>query len=95
MSGLGSRQPLRRLRPRPFKAAAGCRENRHGTCYHRRACELSFNASREQSTTIDPRFYQVTERRRSERGVLLSANWSFGRSPKERDRDENDQSGDA
>ena len=47
-----------------------------------------FNASREQTTTIDPLFYQVTERRRVERGVLLSATWTFGKPPKVHDRDE-------
>ena len=47
-----------------------------------------FNASREQTTTIDPRFYQVTQRQRVERGVLLSATWTFGKPPKEGDREE-------
>ncbi|MDB4882150.1 MAG: hypothetical protein JWL95_916 [Gemmatimonadetes bacterium] len=51
-----------------------------------------FNNSHEQSTTIDPRFYQVSDRRRADRGLLLSANWSFGKSPKERD-DHGDQGG--
>ena len=49
-----------------------------------------FNTSRERSTTIDPRFYQVSERRRAERGLLLSVNWSFGKSPKERGKDQID-----
>jgi len=47
-----------------------------------------FDSSRERSTTTDPRFFQVTERRRAERGVLLSVNWSFGHPPKERDTEE-------
>jgi outer membrane cobalamin receptor len=47
-----------------------------------------FNASRELTTTIDPAFYQVTERRRVERGVFLSATWTFGHPPKEHGRDE-------
>jgi hypothetical protein len=41
-----------------------------------------FNTSRESNTTIDPRFFQVTQRSRAIRGLLLSANWTFGR-PKE------------
>jgi outer membrane cobalamin receptor len=43
-----------------------------------------FNTSREINTTIDPRFYQVSERARSIRGLLLSANWTFGKPPKVR-----------
>lgn len=46
-----------------------------------------FNSSRERSTTIDPRFYQVSDRRRAIRGLLLSVNWMFGR-PQKRGRDE-------
>ena len=38
-----------------------------------------FNTSRESSTTIDPRFYQVSDRRRVIRGLLLSVSWMFGR----------------
>ncbi|HEX3534351.1 MAG TPA: TonB-dependent receptor [Gemmatimonadaceae bacterium] len=41
-----------------------------------------FNTSRESNTTIDPRFYQVSDRTRSIRGLLLSANWTFGKPPK-------------
>ena len=41
-----------------------------------------FNTSRESNTTIDPRFFQVSERTRSIRGLLLSANWTFGKPPK-------------
>ena len=44
-----------------------------------------FNTSRESSTTIDPRFYQVSDRRRVIRGLLLSINWTFGKPPKERE----------
>jgi outer membrane cobalamin receptor len=47
-----------------------------------------FNTSRELTTTIDPAFYQVTERQRVERGVLLSVSWTFGKPPKEQRRDE-------
>ena len=42
-----------------------------------------FSTSRERFTTIDPRFYQVSDRRRAERGLVLSANWSYGKPPKE------------
>ncbi|MDB4913309.1 MAG: hypothetical protein JWM95_953 [Gemmatimonadetes bacterium] len=41
-----------------------------------------FNTSREVNTTIDPRFYQVSDRRRAIRGLLLSVNWSFGKPEK-------------
>ena len=54
-----------------------------------------FDASHERSTTIDPRFSQVSDRRRADRGLLLNVNWSFGKSPKEHDRDQNDQGGDS
>jgi outer membrane receptor protein involved in Fe transport len=42
-----------------------------------------FNTSLERSTTIDPRFYQVSERRRQIRGLLLSVTWTFGTAHKE------------
>jgi hypothetical protein len=45
-----------------------------------------FNGSRERSTTIDPRFYQVSDRRRAIRGLLLSVSWTFGK-PKEHESD--------
>jgi hypothetical protein len=48
-----------------------------------------FNTNRESSTTIDPRFYQTSERSRQIRGLLLSANWTFGNPPKEK-QDPND-----
>ncbi|MEO8294816.1 MAG: TonB-dependent receptor [Gemmatimonadota bacterium] len=51
-----------------------------------------FNTARESSTTIDPLFTQVTNRRRTIRGLLLSANWTFGHPPKEHQRDPNDSS---
>ena len=41
-----------------------------------------FNMARERSITTDPRFYQISDRTRSARGLLLSASWSFGRPPK-------------
>ena len=46
-----------------------------------------FNTSRESSTTIDPRFYQVSDRRRVIRGLLLSVNLMFGR-PKQHGRED-------
>ena len=38
-----------------------------------------FNTSHEVSYTNDPRFYQVSERSRSIRGLVLSVNWMFGK----------------
>lgn len=38
-----------------------------------------FNTSRESNTTIDPRFTQVSDRRRKIRGLLLNVNWMFGK----------------
>ena len=52
-----------------------------------------FDTSRESSTTIDPRFYQTTNRSRAIRGLLLSLNWTFGKGEKQ-GRDTLDQ-GDA
>ena len=49
-----------------------------------------FNTSRESSTTIDPRFYQVSDRSRAIRGLVLSGDWAFGKPPKGRGRDPND-----
>lgn len=55
-----------------------------------------FNTSLEQSTTTDPRFYQVSAQRRADRGLLLSVNWMFGNPPKEHRGAQGDQSaGDA
>jgi hypothetical protein len=42
-----------------------------------------FNTSREGSTTIDPRFYQVSNRARAIRGLLFSVNWTFGKPDKQ------------
>jgi hypothetical protein len=53
-----------------------------------------FNTSRESNTTIDPRFYQVSDRRRAIRGLLLSINWTFGKPNEEHNR-EPDLGGDA
>ncbi|HET9684147.1 MAG TPA: outer membrane beta-barrel family protein, partial [Gemmatimonadaceae bacterium] len=41
-----------------------------------------FRMARERSITNDPRFYQVSDRTRSARGLLLSASWTFGKPPK-------------
>jgi outer membrane cobalamin receptor len=45
------------------------------------------NTSLERSTTIDPLFYQVSDRRRLVRGLLVSVNWIFGKAKKEKDRE--------
>jgi hypothetical protein len=52
-----------------------------------------FKTSKESSTTIDPRFYQVSDRTRAIRGMLLSANWTFGKPPKDHDREPNEPGG--
>jgi hypothetical protein len=44
-----------------------------------------FSMSRERSTTVDPLFYQVSDRTRTIRGLLLSINWMFGKPPKSED----------
>ncbi len=44
-----------------------------------------FNTSHEQGTTVDPRFLQTSNRSRANRGLLLSASWSFGKPDKEKD----------
>ena len=41
-----------------------------------------FSMARERSITTDPRFYQISDRTRSARGLLLSASWTFGKPPK-------------
>jgi hypothetical protein len=38
------------------------------------------------STTIDPRFYQVSDRRRVIRGLLLNINGTFGKPHEEQKR---------
>jgi outer membrane cobalamin receptor len=48
-----------------------------------------FNTSREIFTMSDPRIYQVSNRANVIRGLLFSANWTFGRPPKH-GRDPND-----
>lgn len=42
-----------------------------------------FNSATDISTTIDPRFIQQSNRLRVIRGLLLSANWTFGRQRKQ------------
>ena len=44
-----------------------------------------FKTSSEHSTTIDPRFYQISDRSRAVRGLLLSASWTFGKPDKGKD----------
>jgi len=39
------------------------------------------------------RFYQVSDRRRSIRGLLLSINWTFGKPRKEHESDPPDSGG--
>ena len=46
-----------------------------------------FDTSREINTTLDPQFTQVSDRRRAIRGLLLSANWTFGH-PQRRGKDD-------
>jgi hypothetical protein len=48
-----------------------------------------FNSSRERSFTTDPAFYQLTDRQRLIRGVLLTANWMFGRPTEDKPIDAN------
>jgi len=48
-----------------------------------------FSTSREIFTMNDPRIYQVSNRRNVIRGLLVSANWTFGKPPKH-GRDSND-----
>jgi outer membrane cobalamin receptor len=48
-----------------------------------------FSTSREIFTMSDPRVYQVSNRANVIRGLLFSANWTFGRPPKH-GRDPND-----
>ncbi len=44
-----------------------------------------FDTSHERGTTVDPRFFQVSDRSRVIRGLLLSASWTFGKPDKEKD----------
>ena len=48
-----------------------------------------FSTSREVFTMSDPRIFQVSNRRNVIRGLLVSANWTFGKPPKH-SRDPND-----
>ncbi len=52
-----------------------------------------FNNSREYSTTLDPRFTLVTDRRRPIRGVLLNVDWAFGRHGRDLRQPEPEQGG--
>lgn len=44
-----------------------------------------FDTSHEQSTTVDPRFFQTSNRSRTIRALLLSAGWTFGKPEKGKD----------
>jgi outer membrane cobalamin receptor len=44
-----------------------------------------FNTSHERGTTVDPRFFQTSDRSRAVRGLLLSASWTFGKPEKEKE----------
>ena len=46
-----------------------------------------FNTSRENSTTVDPRFYQVSKRARQIRGLLLGFSWTFGKPLRDKEED--------
>ena len=46
-----------------------------------------FNTSREGSTTIDPRFSQVSNRARKIRGLLLGLSYTFGKPEKDKESD--------
>lgn len=45
-----------------------------------------FNSATDISTTIDPRFVQESNRTRVIRGLILSANWTFGRQRKQHEQ---------
>jgi hypothetical protein len=44
-----------------------------------------FDTSHERGTTVDPRFFQTSDRARAVRGLLLSASWTFGKPEKGKD----------
>jgi outer membrane receptor protein involved in Fe transport len=44
-----------------------------------------FDTSHERGTTVDPRFYQTSDRARAIRGLLLSASWTLGKPEKGKD----------
>jgi hypothetical protein len=52
-----------------------------------------FHTARERFTTTDPRFIQVSDRTRADRGLILSVTWNFGKAPKEHRGDPADQGG--
>lgn len=52
-----------------------------------------FNTDRMRFTTTDPRFYQVSDFARHDRGVLLNVSWKFGRAPKRHGSDQSDPPG--
>ena len=46
-----------------------------------------FSTSRENSTTTDPRFYQISKRARQIRGLLLGVSWTFGKPLRDHEED--------
>jgi outer membrane receptor protein involved in Fe transport len=44
-----------------------------------------FNTAHERGTTVDPHFFQTSDRSRAIRGLLLSASWTFGKPEKGKD----------
>jgi hypothetical protein len=46
-----------------------------------------FSMSREHGYTVDPRFTQESDRRRSIRGLSVSVSWMFGKGSKDRDEE--------
>jgi hypothetical protein len=54
-----------------------------------------FNSFRESSTTIDPSFFQISDRRRVMRGLQINVNWAFGTVQEDRHREPLDAGGDA
>ena len=52
-----------------------------------------FNLATERSTTIDPRFFQVSDRQQHIRGLLMSFSWTFGKPSKDEETSLIDGSG--
>ena len=65
-----------------FSLAARRKFNSNQTSVTLRVIE-PFNTLRERSATIDPAFYQLSDRTRAVRSLLLSVNWLFGKPPKD------------
>jgi len=52
-----------------------------------------FDTSRERGTTVDPRFFQTSDRFRKARALMLGATWTFGKPDKEEKIDLSGDSG--